>query len=45
MAERRQSDVDAMADDVIAFIDALGEKHVDLLGFSLGGMVAPTNAH
>ncbi|HEY2162660.1 MAG TPA: alpha/beta fold hydrolase, partial [Gemmatimonadaceae bacterium] len=22
------------------FIDALGEKHVDLLGFSLGGMVA-----
>jgi pimeloyl-ACP methyl ester carboxylesterase len=34
------SDVDAMADDAAAFIDALGEKHVDLLGFSLGGMVA-----
>ena len=29
-----------MADDAIAFIDALGEKHIDLLGFSLGGMVA-----
>ena len=34
------SDVGAMADDAAAFIDALGEKHVDLLGFSLGGMVA-----
>ena len=34
------SDVDAMADDAAAFIDALGERHVDLLGFSLGGMVA-----
>lgn len=33
-------EVDAMADDASAFIDALGEKHVDLLGFSLGGMVA-----
>jgi pimeloyl-ACP methyl ester carboxylesterase len=34
------SDVDAMAGDAAAFIDALGERHVDLLGFSLGGMVA-----
>ncbi len=33
-------DVGAMADDAAAFIDALGERHVDLLGFSLGGMVA-----
>jgi pimeloyl-ACP methyl ester carboxylesterase len=33
-------DVDVMADDAAAFIDALGERHVDLLGFSLGGMVA-----
>jgi len=32
--------VGAMADDALAFIDALGEKHIDLLGFSLGGMVA-----
>jgi len=34
------NDVEAMADDATAFIDALDEKHVDLLGFSLGGMVA-----
>ncbi|VVM74922.1 2-hydroxy-6-oxononadienedioate/2-hydroxy-6-oxononatrienedioate hydrolase [Pseudomonas fluorescens] len=32
--------VDAMARDVIALIEALGFKKVDLLGFSLGGFVA-----
>jgi len=32
--------VEAMADDAVAFIDALGLATVDLLGFSLGGMVA-----
>jgi pimeloyl-ACP methyl ester carboxylesterase len=30
----------AMAADAVAFIHALGHKHVDLLGFSLGGGVA-----
>src|SRR6476646_6369677 len=32
--------VEAMADDAVAFLDALGLTTVDLLGFSLGGMVA-----
>jgi pimeloyl-ACP methyl ester carboxylesterase len=32
--------VEAMARDAIAFIRALGFKQVDLLGFSLGGMVS-----
>jgi pimeloyl-ACP methyl ester carboxylesterase len=32
--------VEAMADDTIAFLEALGLSTVDLLGFSLGGMVA-----
>jgi pimeloyl-ACP methyl ester carboxylesterase len=32
--------VEAMAGDAIAFLDALGLSTVDLLGFSLGGMVA-----
>jgi pimeloyl-ACP methyl ester carboxylesterase len=32
--------VAAMGRDVLAFVDALGETHIDLLGFSLGGMVA-----
>src|SRR3954454_24945649 len=32
--------VTPMARDVLAFIDALGSKQVDLLGFSLGGYVA-----
>ena len=32
--------VAAMADDAIAFIRALGFEQVDLLGFSLGGMVS-----
>ncbi|WP_351228616.1 alpha/beta hydrolase [Streptomyces sp. NPDC002133] len=31
---------EAMADDVAAFLDALGLDKVDLLGFSLGGIVA-----
>src|SRR5947209_16140793 len=29
-----------MARNAEAFVDALGLKHIDLLGFSLGGMVA-----
>jgi pimeloyl-ACP methyl ester carboxylesterase len=33
-------DVTAMARDALAFIDALGLKQIDLLGFSLGGFVA-----
>jgi pimeloyl-ACP methyl ester carboxylesterase len=32
--------VEAMAGDTIAFIEALGLSTVDLLGFSLGGMIA-----
>src|SRR5882757_6135750 len=32
--------IDAMAGDAIAFLRALGLTMVDLLGFSLGGMVA-----
>ena len=32
--------VEAMARDAIAFIRALGLKQVDLLGFSLGGMIS-----
>jgi pimeloyl-ACP methyl ester carboxylesterase len=32
--------VSAMGRDVIAFLEALGIEQVDLLGFSLGGMVA-----
>ena len=32
--------IEAMADDAIAFLQALGLGSVDLLGFSLGGMVA-----
>ena len=32
--------VEAMARDAIAFIRALGFKQVDLLGFSLGGMIS-----
>ena len=32
--------VEAMADDAVAFLEALGLGTVDLLGFSLGGMIA-----
>jgi pimeloyl-ACP methyl ester carboxylesterase len=32
--------VEAMAEDAVAFLEALGLGPVDLLGFSLGGMVA-----
>lgn len=32
--------IDQMADDAITFIKAMGLQQVDLLGFSLGGMVA-----
>ena len=32
--------VEAMADDAVAFVEALGLSTIDLLGFSLGGMVA-----
>lgn len=34
------SSIEAMADDAITFIQAKGLQKVDLLGFSLGGMVA-----
>jgi len=34
------NNVAAMGRDILAVIDALGETHIDLLGFSLGGMVA-----
>jgi pimeloyl-ACP methyl ester carboxylesterase len=34
------SSVAQMARDALAFVDALGLKSVDLLGFSIGGMVA-----
>jgi pimeloyl-ACP methyl ester carboxylesterase len=34
------NNVQAMATDALCFIDALGLKRIDLLGFSLGGMVA-----
>lgn len=33
-------DIEAMAADAVAFVEALGLGTVDLLGFSLGGMVA-----
>ena len=32
--------IQAMATDALHFIDALGLKRIDLLGFSIGGMVA-----
>src|SRR5215831_5010344 len=32
--------VQAMATDALAFVNAIGLKRIDLLGFSLGGMVA-----
>ena len=32
--------IDAMAQDAVAFIRALGLEEVDLLGFSMGGMIA-----
>ncbi|MCW1959757.1 MAG: alpha/beta hydrolase [Mycobacterium sp.] len=32
--------IEAMADDVFAFITALGHRKVDIFGFSMGGMVA-----
>jgi pimeloyl-ACP methyl ester carboxylesterase len=34
------NNIQAMATDALAFVDALGLKRIDLLGFSLGGMVA-----
>lgn len=37
---RTPTTVDAMADDAIAFIRALGLAQVDLLGFSLGGFIS-----
>jgi len=39
-AGRVPTTVDAMADDAITFIRALGTTEVDLLGFSLGGFIA-----
>ena len=32
--------VQAMSTDALVFVDALGLKHFDLLGFSIGGMIA-----
>jgi pimeloyl-ACP methyl ester carboxylesterase len=32
--------VEAMATDAVTFIRALGFDHVDILGFSMGGMIA-----
>lgn len=32
--------IEAMAHDAVAFIEALGFEQVDLLGFSMGGMIA-----
>jgi pimeloyl-ACP methyl ester carboxylesterase len=37
---RTPGTVEAMAHDAIAFLDALGVEHMDLLGFSLGSFVA-----
>jgi pimeloyl-ACP methyl ester carboxylesterase len=37
--------VEAMAKDAIAFIEALGLAQVDLIGFSLGGFIAQLIAH
>ena len=37
---RAPNNVAAMARDILSFLDALGETQIDLLGFSLGGMVA-----
>jgi len=34
------TDVETMAEDISAFLDALGLDRADVLGFSLGGMVA-----
>ena len=34
------STIEAMAEDAIAFVDALGMKEIDLLGFSIGSFVA-----
>jgi pimeloyl-ACP methyl ester carboxylesterase len=39
-AGRVPTSVDAMADDALALIHALGLAEVDLLGFSLGGFIA-----
>lgn len=36
--------VDQMAKDALAFVKALGYERVDLLGYSLGGMIAQTLA-
>ena len=45
-SERRTPDsIAAMAHDAIAFIRALGFDQVDLLGFSLGGMIAQVMLH
>jgi pimeloyl-ACP methyl ester carboxylesterase len=37
--------IQAMATDAVAFIRALGLEQVDLLGFSMGGMIAQVIAH
>jgi pimeloyl-ACP methyl ester carboxylesterase len=37
--------IEAMASDAVMFIRALGLEQVDLLGFSMGGMIAQVIAH
>jgi pimeloyl-ACP methyl ester carboxylesterase len=32
--------IEAMADDALAFIDALGHEEIDIFSFSMGGMIA-----
>jgi len=41
---RTPSTIEAMAHDAIAFVDALGLKRIDLLGFSIGSFVAQESA-
>ncbi len=38
--DRAAYSLDAMADDVVALLDHLGEPGVDLMGYSMGGMVS-----
>jgi pimeloyl-ACP methyl ester carboxylesterase len=42
---RTPDSVEAMAEDTVAFLGALGLKQVDLVGFSLGGFIAQLIAH
>jgi pimeloyl-ACP methyl ester carboxylesterase len=42
---RTPDTIQAMASDAVTFIRALGLERVDLLGFSMGGMIAQVIAH